>query len=349
MDLFRWTLPATAWFLIFSSAQAQDPRPPDPLFQSNDVIDVRIVAPMSTLLLKRPYDEELDGQLQYTNDAGETVSLDIEVKTRGRFRRDVKVCRFPPLRLDFKKPQTDDTLFDKQDKVKLVTHCQATLAYEQVLLREYLAYRILNVMTDISFRVRLMRITYVDSEEKRRDETQFGFLIEHRDRLSKRIDKSYLEVERTSVRSLQADYANLISLYQYMIGNTDFSPIMASDGETCCHNHVLFGNDNEPVWSVPYDFDQSGLVNAPHAAPNALFRIRSVRQRLYRGRCRHNEHLPATIESFVEKRDDLFALIDELDGFSKRSLSSTHKFFESFYDSIGSERKVKSALIKGCI
>jgi hypothetical protein len=148
---------------------------------------------------------------------------------------------------------------------------------------------------------------------------------------------------------LQADYASLISLYQYMIGNTDFSPIMASDGEVCCHNHVLFGKESEPVWSVPYDFDQSGLVSASHAAPNAQFRIRSVRQRLYRGRCPHNDRLPATIERFVAKRDEVFALLDDLDGLSKKSLASTRRYLDSFYDNIGSQRKVESALVKGCI
>lgn len=349
MAQFHWTFASVAWFLLFSGAQAQEIGAPDPLFQSDEILDVRIVAPVSTLVSERPIDEELPGTFQYTNSAGEAVELDIKLRTRGRFRRDKSNCRFPPLRLNFVTSQTKGTLFHKQDKVKLVTHCQNSSKYAGVLLREYIAYRLLNVMTDASFRVRLLRITYVENERKKNDDVRYGFIIEHRDRLAKRMGKSVLEIPGTSPRSLNPEYANTVSMYHYLIGNTDFSSVRGSKGEVCCHNHVLFGNEGESVWSVPYDFDQAGIVNAPHAAPNPQFKIRTVKQRLYRGRCIHNDYVSATTANFQSKREELLQVVNGLDVASERSVKSMTDYIEKFYKTLESEKRVNSALIKKCI
>jgi hypothetical protein len=349
MSPARWTLSTVALFLMNSSVSAQETRSPDPLFQNMEMLEVRITAPLTTLLYERPADEELPAKLQYTDSAGQPVEFDIKIRTRGRFRRQKDVCSFPPMRLNFKSSQTKDTLFHKQDKVKLVTHCQSNTNYEQVILREYNAYRILNVMTDASFRVRLLRITYIDSEGKKRDDVSHGFIIEHRDRLAKRLEKSYLDIPVTKVSLLDLEHTNLVSVYHYLIGNTDFSPVKASAGESCCHNHVLFGNEGEPVWSVPYDFDQAGLVNAPHAGPNPRFKLRNVRQRLYRGRCVNNDQLSETIAKFNAKREDLMAVLREVDDANERSMKTMSKYVEKFYDVINSERRVKGEFIKKCI
>lgn len=349
MTQFHWTLVRVAWFLLFSAAEAQEIGAPDPLFQSDEILDVRIVAPISTLVSKRPIDEELPGTFQYTNSAGEAVEFDIKLRTRGKFRRDKDNCRFPPLRLNFGKSQTKGTLFHKQNKVKLVTHCQNSSKYAEVLLREYVAYRLLNVMTDASFRVRLLRITYVENERSKSDDVRYGFIIEHKDRLAKRMGKKILEIPGTSPRSLNAEYANTISLYHYLIGNTDFSSVRGPKGELCCHNHVLFGNEGEAVWSIPYDFDQAGLVDAPHAAPSQNFRIRTVKQRLYRGRCIHNDYVSATIANYQSKREELLQVIDELKVAGNRTTKLMTSYVEKFFKTLESEKRINSFLIKKCI
>jgi hypothetical protein len=101
---------------------------------------------------------------------------------------------------------------------------------------------------------------------------------------------------------------NLISVYHYMIGNTDYSQIKGAAGGRCCHNHVLFGIENGRIWSVPYDFDQAGLVDAPYAAPAPQFKLRSVEQRLYRGRCYNNENLDQTLDAYKHKETAPHAL-----------------------------------------
>jgi hypothetical protein len=337
------------WFLFMSGASAQDERLPDPLFQSTEILDVRIVAPLTTIQRERPDEDELPATFEYTDSAGKAITLDIKIRARGNFRRQKGICDFPPIRLNFAKSQTKDTLFHKQDKVKLVTHCQGTDRYDQVVLREYITYRILNAMTDASFRVRLMKITYVDSEGAAKDDVRYGFIIEDKDRLAKRLAKTVLDIPSTTVRSLDPEYTNLISVFQYLVGNTDFSMIQGVEHEPCCHNHVLFGNDGEKIWSIPYDFDQSGLVNAPHAGPNPRFKLRSVRSRLYRGRCVNNRLLDATIAKYMDKRGEIMAAINELDDSSKQSLDSMTRFVDDFYGILESEKRRNRELVKKCI
>ncbi len=349
MPLTRWTLAALPWFLFVSGASAQEMNSADPLFEGDEIIDVRIVAPMTTIVSERPDEEELPATFEYTNSAGEAVIFDIKIRARGNFRRKKDVCDFPPIRLNFAKSETKDTLFHKQDKVKLVTHCQSTDRYDQVVLREYTTYRILNVMTDASFRARLLRVTYVDSQGIRNDDTRYGFIIEDKERLAKRLDKSVLDIPSTSVSSLDSEYTNLVSVFQYLVGNTDFSMIQGVENEPCCHNHVLFGNDGEKIWSIPYDFDQTGLVNAPHAGPNPRFKLRNVRSRLYRGRCVNNTLLDATFAKYVDKRSEIMAAVNELSVADERSIDSMVRFVDSFYDTLESDKRVAREFVKKCI
>lgn len=345
----RSTIVLVTWFLISSMAHGNDDQvTPDPLFQSHDILRVRIAAPLTTLLGKRPFEEDLAANFQYTDVAEAVVDLDIGIRTRGRFRRRADVCRFPPMRLNFKTSAVKGTQFHKQDKLKLVTHCNPKSRYSQSLLREYIAYRIFNVMTNASYNVRLLEITYVDTDGGRDEEVQFGFFIEHKDRLSKRLNKSVMDVPRTFIRDLDKQYTNLTSVFQYLIGNTDFSPIQVARGETCCHNHVLYGNEGEPLFSIPYDFDQAGIVDAPHAVPNRQFNLRNVQQRLYRGRCVNNEHLAATIELYRERRQMIEYVVEEAQPLTARTRKMVLKYIDKFYGVIESESKMQRALIKSC-
>jgi len=348
MSPYGWTLAGVVWFLCASTGYAQESGDADPLFQDSDVLEVRIIAPLYTFRSERSYTNEVDGKFQVTDAAVETLDVDIGIRARGRFRYDKKVCAFPPMRLNFKTSQTKKSVLHKQDKLKLVTHCRDSSRSEQTMLREYVAYLILNELTDASFRVRLMRITYVDTDGRDKDRVRYGFVIESRDRLAKRLGISALDLESTSVDALRPEHLNLVFVFHYLIGNTDFSAIAGAEG-TCCHNHVLLGKEGELQYSIPYDFDQSGLVDAPYAVANPKFRLRSVRQRRYRGRCRNNEHLDTTLALFNEKRGAILKLISEQQGVDDRSRKAISSYVEKFYETIGSPKRVQSQLVKRCI
>ena len=349
MSRHVWTLTVLVWFLVVTTAEAEVSGTADPLFQSLDVVEVRLVAPIATIMRNRKESKQFDGKLLHIDAAGTSTELDVEIRTRGRFRLQKSVCPFAPLRLNFKKSQTKGTLFAGQDKLKLVTHCKnRSKRYEQALLREYLAYRILNELTDISFRVRLLKITYEDASARKPQQTTYGFVVEDKDRLADRVALSTLDIDGTKVSALQPGFTNLVSMFHFLIGNTDFSPI-AGDTDTCCHNHVLLGRDDELAYSVPYDFDQAGLVDAPHAEPNERFKLRSVTQRLYRGRCSNNQFLEETLEKYRQQRAAILKLPSEPAGFTAATSKTLEKYITQFYEIIDSPDRVNKLLVRKCI
>jgi hypothetical protein len=111
----------------------------------------------------------------------------------------------------------------------------------------------------------------------------------------------------------------------------------------------MFTREGEPNYTIPYDFDQSGLVDAPHAAPNERFGLRTVRDRLYRGRCSNNDHLPSTLRQFNDKRSDIEALIKDQRGLSKRKGKAMLSYINEFYDTINNPRHLNRDIVKKCI
>ena len=319
---------------------------PDPLFRDDATLDVVITAPLSTLLGARPEQPELAGMISYKDLDGTRVELDMKIRVRGRFRK--RTCDFPPLNLNFRKSQVEGTLLDQQDKLKMVVHCKDSERYHQSVLREYLAYRLLNALTDLSFRVRLLQVTYVDSDERRSRMVRPAFLIEHRKRLAERIGRESLDIERTEVSAIQPDHLNLTSMFQFMIANTDFSPYLGSNNE-CCHNHEMFGNDAGPLLAIPYDFDLAGFVNAPYATPDPELGIDSVRQRLYRGYCVNNGHVQASVDRFQEVRSALHALVAEQQELDPTVQYYMARYMDEFYAIIDDPREVERQIIGKCI
>jgi hypothetical protein len=348
MSYLNWTATIVALFPLAIAVGAQDNKDHDPLFASHDTLEVEVEAPFAMLTKERPDEEEVAGKFRFTEDDGSTAELDIVVRTRGHYRRNRRVCTFPPLRFNFRKSQTKNTLFDKQDKLKLVTHCRNNSLYDQTVLAEYLAYRILNLLTDTSFRARLLRVTYLYTDDDREVES-YAILIEHKDRLGKRINGKPLRIENARVSELRPQDLNLASVFQYLLGNTDFSPISAAPDEDCCHNQALFASKDGLHYTVPFDFDQSGLVNAPHASPNSRFGLQSVRQRLYRGRCIYNNLLPVTMQLFRDHKDDIEALVQEQEELAPPTRRHMQNFIERFYETINKPRRVKRSFIKKCI
>ena len=349
MTPLRFTI-LLALFLVSPIQAADDSKKTAPLFASNDLLEVTIRGPFSTIMRVRSRDEDSPGTLTYHDPEAGDVTVELGIRTRGRFRHKVEVCPFAPLRLNFKKSSSKGTLFAGSNKLKLVTHCRnGSTPNTQALLKEHLAYRIFNQVTDNSYRVRLMRVTYVDSDRKDRKRTYFAFLIEHREQVAKRIGFAVNSMEAAEIKLLDPVQTNLSSVFQYMIANTDFSPIRAAAGEPCCHNNVLFGDQNGAILGIPYDFDMSGIVNAPYAVPNPRFGLRNVRERLYRGRCVNNEYLGASTQAFIVRKQAIFDLITNDEHLDKGTRKKTTRFVNDFYKTIEDPKRMQASLVKKCL
>ena len=343
MKRFQVTLVILFTVLAMPAANASTP---DPLFQDDAALRVEITAPFSRLINERPKDREFQGSFSFKGLDGDMTELDLKVRARGKFRH--TNCDFPPLYLNFKRSQVEGTLFDQQNKLKMVVHCKDSGRYQQSVLREYLAYRILNSLTDQSFQVRLLDVTYVDSEDRRPRMVRSAFLIEHENRLATRLGMQRMNIFPDVVGAIQADHLNLTSIFQYLIGNTDFSPLLGSQSE-CCHNYALFGTDDGPLLAIPYDFGMSGFVNTPYAMPDEGLGITNVRQRLYQGFCENNRYVEASVAEFLQVRDTLYALVADLQQLEPTIRVRLASYMDEFYETIGDPQAVERELLNRCI
>ena len=320
------------------------------LFADNTPLKVTIEAPLTTLMKERPEDEYLEGKISFAGDDGNVQTVDLKLRTRGKYRRSEENCEFAPIRLNFRKKQVADTVFAGQDKLKLVTHCQDdSFLYRQLVLREYLAYRILNVMTSKSYGVRLLEIKYVDTEGAR-PMTTVGFVIEDDDAVAARNGMTPIKRGDISMHDLDPAQQNLVHMFQYLIGNTDYSLYRSEPDDDCCHNSdLLSATDGAPFTPLPYDFDFAGLVNAPYAKPHPRYELMNVRVRLYRGLCKNNDLLPGTIQQFVDKQDAIFSIIEDLELLSSRSRRYVTRYLSAFYDYCTKPQSIKRRFIDHCV
>jgi hypothetical protein len=290
--------------------------------------------------------DPIDATLSVT---GQPQTWAIQLEPRGISRRTGGLCSFPPLRLDFGQG-TGDTIFQGQNRVKVVTRCRSGGVYEQLTVLEYLAYRLYNEITPMSFQVRPARVTYRD----RRDETQFNFLIEDVDDAARRNGRLVaLDVrpEDVDAATLDGRAAARYALFQFMIGNLDWDMVSGRAGEDCCHNSRLMGASAEArqgLIPIPYDFDYSGLVNAPYALAPESLPVRSVRQRYYRGYCRFNDQLPAAIAHVQSRRDAIMALIAGETRLSDARREDARRYVADFFEIIADPAQVDRLMVQRC-
>ena len=327
---------------------AKDAKPPK-IFDNPDEMQVTLSGPWQTIKRNLKKDAMYPVQLTYTGADGQQHTIDAEVAPRGITRR-LRVCKFPPLKIHFDKKEMKGTEFRGNKSLKLVTYCKVQEKYEQYYIKEFLIYRMYNLLTDYSFRVQPMMIEYKDSEKKNDSITRFGFLIEDIDDVAKRNDMEKLSVAKISFRDLDPASFSIFSVFQYMIGNLDWAALSGPKKDECCHNSRLIGagNDIAPKYGIPYDFDSSGLVNAHYAAPPDGLKVRSIRQRLYRGFCVYNDEIPQTIALFKEKEADILALVQNNQHLTDRTRKDAVGYIEDFYEIINNPKLVERNIIDKC-
>jgi hypothetical protein len=300
--------------LLFQSGVAgQTPSPGvAPLFADDEPLRLRIEADLRSLRGDRGPDKpEREGRLVVSEEDGTEVVFPLKVRTRGNFRRERSTCDFPPLRLNVPKGQVRGSVFDGQDKLKLVTHCRDRDSFEQNTLQEYLIYRLYNVMTPASFRVRLARITYVDSKGREDTRERWGFLIESERAMAERLGGTLVgrDGELIHPARMRGEDTGRVTLFNYLVGNTDFSMYYG-------HNVVGVETDEPRVIPVPYDFDWSGLVDARYARPAPEIGTRSVRERVFRGVCRPDVDYAGHYRLLLERREAMAGLVQAQVGLS---------------------------------
>jgi hypothetical protein len=283
-----------------------------------------------------------DATITYAGDSG-TVRVPVKVKTRGIWR--LKNCQFPPIRLNFANDSTKHTIFHGLDKPKLVNHCRDEDSYEQYVLQEFQLYRVYRLVTPASHAVRLLRLSYADSASKKVLATRYAFITEEPATLAARLHASETKITGAGPGDIEPLHGVLASVFQYMIGNTDWAV-------SALHNVELVQLPTGDYWPIIYDFDFSGAVNARYATADPRLHLRTVRDRLYRGYCVPDPGIYKEVFAvFNAKKDSIYALYrDPLGKLLKPDIvDETLKYFDEFYKTINEPRLAKMNIMDACL
>ncbi|MEJ7812455.1 MAG: hypothetical protein WKG32_18740 [Gemmatimonadaceae bacterium] len=313
-----------------------------PLFASNDVLQLTLTTDMRSVLRDRDSTDVKDHAATLAwAEGGAPATLDVQVRTRGHWRRQQRNCEFPPLRVTYPKGTRKGTIFAGQGHLKLVTHCRDRDDYEQYILGEYLAYRAYNLLTPLSFRARLARVTYTDASGRVGPVTRFAMFVEDDADVAKRNGAKLLEQKGAAYEDLDLETAALATAFNYMIGNHDWSVF-------ALHNFVLLRDSLAAPAPVPYDFDFSGLVNTRYAVPPPQVPVKSVTQRYYRGPCLTTEQWTPILARFTAQRGAIYALYTSLPPLDRKQAARARDYLDEFYQTIGDRRAIKRELIDTC-
>jgi hypothetical protein len=337
---------ALAAFCAFNAAAPAAAKADDPLFAAPDPIQITIKAPLSYLTRNRNAQAPVSGVM--VDPGGQ--SLPINLQLRGITRRTAETCDFPPLRVDFTAPPPATSVFAGQKKLKLVTHCRNSASFQQYVLLEYAAYRLYNVLTPRSFRVRLANITY-QGDDGRVMTQRAGFFIEDLKDVAKRNGTTETHAPAAiGVAELNPADAARYAMFQHMIANHDWSMRAGPAGDECCHNAKLIGpRGSGPVTPIPYDFDYSGLVGAPYATPPDQLKINDVKQRFYRGYCAHNNYALIAAQQIRAAEPQLLATLSQIPGLDPRTQQRAANYLGGFFADIATDATVSGKILNRCL
>jgi hypothetical protein len=326
-----------------------------PLFRTDSVLKAVLTAPIAQTYAQRHQEARIyfPGQWTYIDENGDTQRLEVSIRTRGHFRREI--CQLPPLQLNFKKSQVKGTHFAGQNKLKLVAPCKEGSRYQQYVILEYVAYRIYQILTDHSFSTRLVRLSYVDRDDKMDPWTDIAFVIEDDKDMAKRLDLDRLNLQSVLYSQLDHPRTAVAQMFQFMIANNDYSVIKPSGDDDCCHNVELIGIEDEnndvaegDAIPVPYDFDFSGLVNATYAAPPSQIPIRDVRNRYFYGLCQPRQILDGAIVHLQSKREEILELVRTVPELDDKLREKNIEYIEEFYEIIDDPIKTDEEIVAKC-
>ena len=298
----------------------------DQLYDEEEVLDITLRTDLSSLLENRRTEEYQPAIISFKLSGKETITQQLKVKLRGKFRR--QTCQFPPLMLNFSKSRLEESGFIPQyDKLKLVTHCiHDKFESKANVMKEYLAYKLYAKLTEQSYRVQLARVVYEDISGKLGRIKRYGFVIEDTDEMALRLGGEECEdCHNLSDDQLAVETENLMAVFQYMIGNTDWNVGMIRNVK------LVQPPQQGPAIPVPYDFDFAGLVDAPYAIPNSDLGQLTIKQRIFQGR-----QVPAfvfenNLRHMFAKKEELIKMVEGFKALNWEARNEATQYLRSFF------------------
>jgi hypothetical protein len=297
------------------------------------ITEVTLTTNLDSLSENKFRDFEVNSTYAYTVD-GKDVIWTVKISPRGKSRK--KICDIPPYYLNFSKNELKARgIKKKHDKLKMVNYCKKGKRYEYFLFREYLVYKMYNIISENSFRVKLTHVTYKDAQNDVDPFTKYSFLIEDTDEMADRVNAKEINKYDVSTDSCSSFDFDVLCMFQYMISNTDWNTSLL-------HNVKLIEKKKTgEVVVVPYDFDYSGLVNAEYSVPNPDYPQFGVRHRIYIGDYPTDEEMEKIIQHFKEREQEIYALINDFELLDKGWKKDMNRFLKKFFKDLKKPKKLK--------
>ncbi len=333
--LFTFLLIVCNVFCLANVANAagdtNDPLAKKSIFETlsrEEPLEITIVTNLSILIENRRTEDYLTATLTYKDAQGKEIKRAIEVQPRGKFRR--RVCDFPPVRIKFAKKDLESEGLEKDfNKLKLVTHClDDKLIGNDNLLKEYLIYQLYNTLNPNSYHAQLVKVTYIDTEGNEAKTKRYGILLEDTDELAQRLGGQEIETMNVSKDSISMKDEASMAMFQYMIGNTDWTTEMLRNVK------MILPTGSTKMIPVPYDFDFSGFVNASYAIPQNDKGIVAIGDRVYFGAFQDQALLRETLAHFIQQKETLLKTVKEFKLLSLDARKEALAYLESFYTSV---------------
>lgn len=324
-------------FTITITSQAQTVVDSIKFFTDDQLIEMSLTTDIKNLQKEKRINVYQPANVSLHFPDSTAITEDISLCARGHMRR--AYCTIPPIMLNFRNPASP--LLNPLGKLKLVIGCGTSGDDEQLILKEFLCYKIYNLLEEKSFRARLVKINYTDTKGKMKPFSQYAFILEDDGDMARR-NNCKKGADRTipndgTDRSLMTK----VALFEYFISNTDWSV----PGN---HNiKFIYSKKNTQAlpYPVPYDFDHSGLVNADYAKPSEIIGTETVTERVYRGFPRSMEELETEFDVFRKQKDNIYSLINNFTLLKERTRKNIISYLEEFYKTINSKNEAKSTFI----
>jgi len=320
----------------------------DKLFKDNQPLDIALKVSIKEVRDNTGDTVYIADHLSYRNSKGTFDSVKAELKARGKFR--LKECYFPPLRIKMEKADIQGTVFEGNKSLKLVMPCKTQSESNDLVVKEFLCYKLYEVITPYCLKARLVNINFTEEQKKKEKNFQLkGILLEDVDKAAKRFNGKIANENMRVLPSILQDTADVrLSLFQYMISNTDWSSMYQ-------HNiRLLQRGSNDLFVPITFDFDMSGFVDAPYAVVSETTEgeigdQQTVRDRLYRGWCRADGVTQFVRKEFIEKEDKMMASIDAFkDQLPAKEIENIKSYLAQFFKTLKDDGSFRKLIASKC-
>ncbi len=314
----------------------------DDSFTLENPFELNLEFDVKSFIKNKDTEEYVDARISYYLPDSTFMEKTVLIKPRGNFR--LNKCYLPPIKIKFNDTDYGIEAFNSMGSTKMVSLCKQAGNFEQYLIKEYLIYKAYEYISEYSLDTYLLKVNFIDSEDKKKPFSSYSFLIEDIDDLASRKNAIKIDNQGLLPVHMERSVMNPLGVFQFMIGNTDWHvPNL--------HNIKLL-KINDVDWPkpipVPYDFDYAGIVNANYAIPHESLPISSITERYYMGNCMSDEEFEEVRKVFLENKENILNLFGNCELLQSFNSNSSVRYLEDFFEILSNDNLADKWIFDKC-